>query len=91
MNTRIQVEHPVTEMVTGVDLIKQQIKMHAGYPFPEFLNNFDYHSFYMGKKNKYLNKSDNRIPIINKQDNYIRTFTGKIQGIYFIQDYLEKL
>ena len=40
MNTRIQVEHPVTEMVTGVDLIKQQIKMHAGLKYPEYLQDF---------------------------------------------------
>jgi major membrane immunogen (membrane-anchored lipoprotein) len=68
------------------ELIEAKIKKY----YSDILTDFRYKSYILSTKSKIINLSDDRSPIINKTDNYVSCFTGKIQGIYLIEDYLKK-
>ena len=70
MNTRIQVEHPVTEMVNNLDLIKQQILVAAGEKVEDLPKKPVGHSFEFR-----INAED--------PDNNFRPSPGKIEYLHF--------
>jgi hypothetical protein len=80
---------PNKNMSVGEKKIKMESKVL--YYYETFLNNFEYYSYFESKKNKIKNLSDTRVPNIKRENNMINVFTGKIQGIYLIEDYIKKL
>jgi hypothetical protein len=58
---------------------------------PNFKENFIYDSHFLSIKSKINDESGNRYPVIKKTNNIISCFTGKIQGIYIIEDYVKNI
>jgi hypothetical protein len=57
----------------------------------DFQRYFKFNSYFLSVKSKINDDSGNRYPIIRKTDNIISCFTGKIQGIYPIEDYIKTI
>lgn len=75
----------------GDELIQNKRKLMeekvAKY-YPKFHQQFKYDGYFLSTKTKNKNKSANRYPTILKENNVISCFTGKIQGIYPIENYV---
>lgn len=74
------------------DLIKKKrnyMEKKVKHYFPNFLNHYEYHGYFLSTKSKIISTSDERYPVISKDGNIINCFTGKIQGIYIIEKYIQ--
>ncbi len=88
MNTRLQVEHPVTEMITGIDLVEWQLRVAAGQPLPKSQQDIKVsgHAFeariYAEDPNNDFLPATGRLDHLNYPDNseYIRVDTGVQQA-----------
>ncbi|PMC39567.1 acetyl-CoA carboxylase biotin carboxylase subunit [Bacillus sp. UMB0899] len=71
MNTRIQVEHPVTEMVTGIDLIKEQIKVASGEKLSVTQNDVTFNGWSIECRINAENPEKNFMPSPGKIEMYL--------------------
>lgn len=72
MNTRLQVEHPVTEMITGVDLVKEQIRIAEGHPLSMKQEELQIKGHAVEVRVYAEDPSNNFLPDIGKLIRYVR-------------------
>lgn len=77
MNTRLQVEHPVTEMITGLDLVREQIRIASGEPLGYKQEDLSINGHAIELRICAENPSNNFLPEVGKLETYrIPTGTG---------------
>ncbi len=88
MNTRLQVEHPVTEMITGEDLVQWQLDIADGNPLPKQQSELAIHG-HAFEARIYAEDPDNnflpstgglRLLVPPQEDRYVRVDTGVVEG-----------
>jgi len=72
MNTRLQVEHPVTELITGVDLVEQQILIARGEPLPIKQEDLRINGHALELRVYAEDPTDNFLPSVGKLERYRR-------------------
>ncbi|OCA86338.1 acetyl-CoA carboxylase biotin carboxylase subunit [Pradoshia sp. D12] len=97
MNTRIQVEHPVTEMVTGIDLIKEQIRVASGEKLSVEQNDVQFNGWAIECRINAENPNKNFMPSAGQVEMYlppggfgVRVDSAAYTG-YFIPPYYDSM
>jgi acetyl-CoA carboxylase biotin carboxylase subunit len=72
MNTRLQVEHPVTEAITGIDLVKEQIRVAEGHPLSFCQEDLKIHGHAMEIRVYAEDPANNFLPDIGRLTTYVR-------------------
>jgi hypothetical protein len=69
---------------------KENISNNISKYYKSFNKDFKYHHSYKSNKVKYINGSDSRVPRMHFNGNIITIYTGKIQGIYNVEEYVKQ-
>lgn len=74
-----------------INNIKSKFESKILSYYDNFLQHFEYNHFFTSIKVKYPSASADRFPVIKQENNIISCFTGKIQGMYILENYINEI